>query len=250
MLGGVCYVDKFAGNSDSGYSVSSYREVNPALGTIEDLKDLSEALREVFPDQHPGGFSQLPDGRRVSTTFNSFQWDLNYGDPAVFTAMAAEMLAIANLGTEFLRMDAVAFVGKRLGTPCENLPEVHTLIRAFSALDRFAAPGLPFKSEAIVHPDDVVKYISSAECQISYNPLQMALLWNTLATCDVNQLQQALESRHNLAPDTAWVNYVRSHDDPRPSFPGHAAHDRCAACSAIPAAPPAITCWYSPISAN
>jgi amylosucrase len=70
-----------------------------------------------------------------------------------------------------------------------------------------------FKSEAIVHPDDVVKYISPEECQVAYNPLQMALLWNTLATREVNLLQQALEERHNLHPDTAWVNYVRSHDD-------------------------------------
>jgi amylosucrase len=78
---------------------------------------------------------------------------------------------------------------------------------------RIAAPAMLFKSEAIVHPDDVVKYISPEECQISYNPLQMALLWNTLATREVNLLQQALEERHNLHPDTAWVNYVRSHDD-------------------------------------
>jgi amylosucrase len=297
MLGGVCYVDLFAGNlkgiaagipyfkelgltylhlmplfccpegnSDGGYAVSSYREVNPALGTMADLSALAQALRregislvvdfifnhtsdehewargclagdpkyrdfyylfpdrtlpdqydrtlrEIFPGQHPGGFSQLADGRWVWTTFNSFQWDLNYSNPQVFKAMAGEMLAIANVGAEFLRMDAVAFVWKKLGTSCENLPEAHTVIRAFSALVRIAAPGLLFKSEAIVHPDDVVKYISPAECQVSYNPLQMALLWNALATREVHMLQQALEARHNLAPDTAWVNYVRSHDD-------------------------------------
>ena len=82
-------------------------------------------------------------------------------------AMAGEMLEIANLGVEFLRMDAVAFVWKRMGTPCENLPEAHTVIRAFSALVRIAAPAMLFKSEAIVHPDEVVKYISPEECQIS-----------------------------------------------------------------------------------
>lgn len=172
-----------------------------------------KTLREIFPDAHIGSFSQLADGRWVWTTFNSFQWDLNYSNPAVFVAMAGEMLAIANIGAEFLRMDAVAFVWKRLGTTCENLPEAHGLIRAFSALVRIAAPAMLFKSEAIVHPDDVVKYISPDECQVAYNPLQMALLWNTLATREVNMLQQALEERHNLHPDTAWVNYVRSHDD-------------------------------------
>lgn len=297
MLGGVCYVDLFAGNlagieaqipyfrelgltylhlmpvfkcpephSDGGYAVSSYRETNPKIGSIVQLRHLAGALRaagislvldfvfnhtsdehawavaakagdpayrdfffifpdrtepdryertlrEIFPDEHPGAFSQLDDGRWVWTTFHSYQWDLNYANPAVFAAMGGEMLAIANLGIEFLRMDAVAFIWKRLGTSCENLPEAHTLLRAYNALARIAAPALLFKSEAIVHPDDVVKYIAPAECQVSYNPLQMALLWNSLATREVALLQQALERRHALPEGTAWVNYVRSHDD-------------------------------------
>lgn len=170
-------------------------------------------MREIFPDEHPGAFTQLPDGRWVWTTFHTYQWDLNYSNPAVFTAMAREMLFIANLGVDFLRMDAVAFVWKRKGTPCENLPEAHHLLRAYNALARIAAPSLLFKSEAIVHPDDVAAYISPEECQVSYNPLQMALLWNSLATREVNLLQHALEHRHALPAHTAWVNYVRSHDD-------------------------------------
>lgn len=297
MVGGVCYVDLFAGNlrgiidsipyfkelgltylhlmplfkcpegkSDGGYAVSSYREVNPALGTIDDLRDVAQALRdagmtmvvdfifnhtsnehewakacaagdpqydhfyyifpdrsvpdqydrtvrEIFPDQHPGAFSQLVDGRWVWTTFNSFQWDLNYSNPWVFRAMAGEMMFIANLGVDILRMDAVAFIWKQMGTDCENLPQAHALIRAFNAVMRIAAPSVLFKSEAIVHPDKVVQYIAPNECQLSYNPLQMALLWNTLATREVNLLQQALTFRHNLPAHTAWVNYVRCHDD-------------------------------------
>ena len=297
MVGAVCYADLWAGglkglrsrigelqalgvtylhimppflcpqgNSDGGYAVSSYRQVNPALGTIDDLRDLAHELRrhgislcldfifnhtsnehewavkalageqpfegyylffpdrtmpdaydrtvrEIFPDQHPGAFTQLADGRWVWTTFNSFQWDLNYANPAVFDAMAAEMLAIANLGAEVLRMDAVAFVWKQLGTSCESLPQAHHLIRAYNALARIAAPSLLFKSEAIVHPDEVIQYIDARECQLSYNPLQMALLWNSLATRKVDLLQQALTRRHNLPAGTSWVNYVRCHDD-------------------------------------
>ena len=297
MVGGVCYVDLFAGDlkglkekisyfrelgltylhmmplfkcpegkSDGGYAVSSYREVNPALGTINDLREVISALheagisavvdfifnhtsnehewakgcvggdpqydnfyyifpdrwmpdqydrtlREIFPDQHPGGFSQLEDGRWIWTTFNSFQWDLNYTNPWVFNAMAGEMMFLANLGVDILRMDAVAFIWKQMGTSCESLPQAHALIRAFNSVMRIAAPAVFFKSEAIVHPDEVVPYIHQNECQIGYNPLQMALLWNTLATREVNLLQQALTYRHNLPEHTGWVNYVRSHDD-------------------------------------
>lgn len=297
MVGAVCYADLWAGglrglreripelkrlgvtylhimppfrcpegNSDGGYAVSSYRQTNPALGTIEDLRSLAlelrrhgislcldfifnhtsdehdwaqqaaggvapfedyyliypdrtvpdqvdRTVREIFPDQHPGAFTQLADGRWVWTTFNSFQWDLNYANPLVFDAMAGELLFIANLGTEILRMDAVAFVWKRIGTTCENLPQAHQLIRAYNALCRIAAPSLLFKSEAIVHPDEVMRYIDPKECQLSYNPLQMALLWNSLATREVNLLQLALAERHRLPGATTWVNYVRCHDD-------------------------------------
>jgi amylosucrase len=123
------------------------------------------------------------------------------------------MLFLANQGVEVLRMDAVAFIWKRLGTPCESLPEAHLLLQAFNAVLAMAAPSLLFKSEAIVHPDEVIEYISPNECRLSYNPLQMALTWEALATRDPRMLRQALERRHDLPSGTAWVNYVRSHDD-------------------------------------
>ncbi|MBN9178146.1 MAG: amylosucrase [Microbacterium sp.] len=297
MLGGVAYVDRFAGNlagirdqipyfrelgltylhlmplfdapegdNDGGYAVSSYRRVNPSLGTMDELSELAADLRtagislvvdfifnhtsnehewarkavagdpeyadfylifpdcempdayerttrEIFPDDHRGSFVQLPDGRWIWSTFYHYQWDLNYANPAVFRAMAGEMLFLAGRGVEVLRMDAVAFIWKRLGTACESLPEAHLLLQAFNAVLAMAAPGMVFKSEAIVHPDEVVTYISPEECQLSYNPLQMALTWEALATRDGRLLQDALEERHALPAGTAWVTYVRSHDD-------------------------------------
>jgi len=107
----------------------------------------------------------------------------------------------------------VAFIWKKLGTNCENLAEAHLLIQAFNAAARIAAPALLFKSEAIVHPDEVVRYISPQECQLSYNPLIMALLWDALATRKVLMLSQALRERFTIATGCAWVNYVRCHDD-------------------------------------
>jgi amylosucrase len=171
-------------------------------------------LREIFPEVRRGSFTWRDDMLKwVWTTFNSFQWDLNYANPQVFRAMAEEMLFIANAGVEILRLDAVAFIWKRMGSSCENQPEAHKLIQAFNALARIAAPAMLFKSEAIVHPDDVLSYIGPHECQISYNPLLMALLWEALATREVKLLAHSMHTRFKLPPGCAWVNYLRSHDD-------------------------------------
>jgi amylosucrase len=171
-------------------------------------------LREIFPTIRRGNFTWHEGLQRwVWTTFNSFQWDLRYENPEVFRAMAAEMLFLANTGVEILRLDAVAFIWKKLGTNCENLPEAHLLIQAFNAVCRIAAPGLAFKSEAIVHPDEVVKYIGTDECQISYNPTLMALLWESIATRETKLLKQSVRHRQYLEPGTAWANYLRGHDD-------------------------------------
>jgi amylosucrase len=171
-------------------------------------------LREIFPEARRGSFTWREDMRRwVWTTFNSFQWDLNYAKPQVFRAMADELLFLANAGVEILRLDAVPFIWKRMGTSCENQPEAHLLIQAFNALARIVAPALLFKSEAIVHPDDVLSYIGPQECQLSYNPLLMALLWEALATRDVKLLAHSMHTRFKLPPGGAWINYLRSHDD-------------------------------------
>ena len=171
-------------------------------------------LRDIFPTVRKGSFTWNDALQRwVWTTFNSYQWDLNYGNPAVLRAMAEEMLFLANQGVEVLRLDAVAFIWKRLGTDCENQPEAHTIIRVFNAIARIAAPSLLFKSEAIVHPDAVIAYVDPEECQLSYNPLLMALLWEALATRDVKLLVHSLQHRERLPHGCAWVNYLRCHDD-------------------------------------
>ena len=173
-----------------------------------------QTLREIFPETRRGCFTYRAEiDRWVWTTFNSFQWDLNYANPAVFRDMAGEMLFLANAGAEALRLDALAFTWKQMGTNSENLPQAHQLVQAFNALLRIAAPAMLFKSEAIVHPDEVAKYIGRGECQLSYNPLLMALLWNSLATREVRLLRHSMGYRFRIPDDCAWVNYVRCHDD-------------------------------------
>lgn len=174
----------------------------------------NQHLRLIFPEHSQENFLYLPDmGQYVWSTFYKFQWDLNYTNPETFNAMLGEMLFLANVGVDILRLDAVPFIWKELGTNCENLPQVHKVIRAYNALIKIAAPAMVFKSEAIVHPDDVASYIDWQEAPISYNPTMMATLWEALATREVNLLHHSMSHRFQLPKSCTWVNYIRVHDD-------------------------------------
>ena len=174
----------------------------------------NRTLREIFPQIRRGSFTwNEPAQKWVWTTFNSFQWDLNYANPDVFVSVVGEMLALVAMGCDVLRLDALAFVWKELGTVCESQPKAHVLIRAFNLCLRIAAPHVAFKSEAIVHPDEVVSYIAPEECQLSYNPLMMALMWESLATRKTELLIASLRRSFAIPEGTAWVNYIRCHDD-------------------------------------
>ena len=192
--------------------------------TVPDLYE--QHLREIFPQVRRGSFTFNETMQKwVWTTFNSFQWDLNYSNPAVFNAIVGEMLFLANIGCAGLRLDALAFIWKDLGTDCENQPNAHRLIQAFNACLQIVAPAVVFKSEAIVHPDEVLKYIHKDECQLSYNPLLMALLWNSLATRKTRLLTRSLKKSFSIPQNTTWVNYVRCHDDIGWTFDDGVAHE-------------------------
>ncbi len=173
---------------------------------------ISPNLRAIFPDR-PGDAFTWHSNFWVWTTFHEYQWDLDYRNPEVLTAMASEMGFLSNLGVSALRMDATPFIWKVEGTISENLPEAHVVIELLSAFMRVAAPGLQLLSEAIVHPDDVKRFVRPEECRMGYNPLTMALMWEALATRDVSMLKHGLAHRSELPPGCQWLTYLRCHDD-------------------------------------
>ena len=258
--------------NDGGYAVVDYGAVEPALGTLEELRALAEDMRaagmalcidvvlnhtarehawaqaalagdagklayyrtftdraepdayertlpEVFPDGAPGNFTWVPELERwVWTTFNDYQWDLDYTNPEVFRAMAEVMLDLAATGVDVLRLDAVPFLWKRIGTDSQNQPEVHQLLQAFRALVRIVAPAVAFKAEAIVSPRDLVGYLGAGrhegkECDLAYHNVLMVLLWSSLATRRVALMTKTLQSMPPVPPGAGWVTYVRCHDD-------------------------------------
>ena len=185
--------------------------------TIPDLYE--ESLPEVFPETAPGNFTWKNEiNRWVMTVFHSYQWDLNYSNPRVFLEMAAILLDLANAGVDILRLDAVPYLWKRLGTTSQNLHEAHDVVRLLNACARVAAPGVAFIAEAIVQPREIARYFGEGEwagreCELAYNASLMVLLWDALATGRAALIRRGLEDLPQAGSDTAWLNYVRCHDD-------------------------------------
>ena len=178
-----------------------------------------QSLPEVFPDFAPGSFSwdaEL-DGW-VWTTFNTWQWDLNWHEPDVFCEFAELVCFLANTGAECLRLDAIAFLWKRLGTDCQNQPEVHALTSALRAVARIAAPATVFKAEAIVGPDALVEYLGTGRhsgrvSDLAYHNSLMVQVWSSLAAGDARLITTALRRFPDKPATTAWATYLRCHDD-------------------------------------
>jgi amylosucrase len=260
------------GASDGGYAVSDYRNIDSRVGTMQDLSDLSTAMKvrdmalaldvvmnhcsdehewakrarqgeqkyqdyfyifddrgipdlyeesmpEIFPETAPGNFVWDEDMQKwVMTVFNNFQWDLNYSNPEVFIEMLDIVLYWANKGADIIRLDAVAFLWKKIGTACQNEHEAHLILQLLKDCCQITAPGAAFIAEAIVAPVDIIKYfgqdaIVAKECEIAYNATLMALLWDAVATKNALLLNRGVASLPEKIERATWLNYVRCHDD-------------------------------------
>ncbi|WP_028472568.1 alpha-amylase family protein [Nocardioides alkalitolerans] len=178
-----------------------------------------ETVPEVFPDFAPGSFTHDPDlDAWVWTTFNTWQWDLDWSNPDVLVEFAEIVCHLANLGVEVLRLDAIAFLWKRLGTTCQNQPEVHPLTQALRAVARIACPGVLFKAEAIVSPRDLMPYLGTGAhagkvSDLAYHNTLMVQVWSMLASGETALARQVLGGLPPTPPTATWITYARCHDD-------------------------------------
>lgn len=176
-------------------------------------------LPEVFPDFAPGSFTWDDDvAGWVWTTFNAWQWDLDWSNPRVFAELVDVVLFLANQGVEVFRLDAIAFLWKRMGTTCQNEPEVHAITQAMRAVARIACPAVVFKAEAIVGPGDLVRYLGTGVhhgkvSDLAYHNALMVHVWSMLASRDTRLASRALRALPPTPTTTAWVTYLRCHDD-------------------------------------
>ena len=176
-----------------------------------------ETVPQVFPTTAPGNFTWLPEcNHYVMTTFYPYQWDLNYGNPRVFNEMMANFLYLANKGIDIIRIDAVPYIWKELGTPCRNLLQVHTIVRMMRMICEIVCPSVLLLGEVVMEPSKVVPYfgtVEKPECHMLYNVTTMATTWHTVATRDVTLLKDQLDKVFALPREYVFLNYLRCHDD-------------------------------------
>ena len=258
------------GRSDGGYAVADFRKVQPELGTIEELAEVTSechkkqisvcmdfvmnhtsedhewAVRarrgegeymsryffydnydipaqyertvpQVFPTTAPGNFTYLTEIEHfVLTSFYPYQWDLNYKNPRVFNEMMYNFLFLANVGIDVIRIDAVPYIWKELGTDCRNLKQVHTIVRMMRMIGEIVCPSIVLLGEVVMEPTKVAPYfgtVEKPECHMLYNVTTMATTWHTLATGDTRLLKMQMDIINDLPKEYTFLNYLRCHDD-------------------------------------
>lgn len=176
-----------------------------------------QTVPQVFPTTAPGNFTYLNDCNKiVMTTFYPYQWDLNYGNCVVFNDMVGNMLYLANRGIDVIRLDAVPYIWKEIGTTCRNLPKVHTIVRMMRIITEIVCPSVLLLGEVVMEPSKVVPYFGTPqkpECHMLYNVTTMASTWHTVATRDVRLLKHQMDKLAELPKDYVFLNYLRCHDD-------------------------------------
>ncbi len=180
-------------------------------------KEYDKTVPQVFPTTAPGNFTWLPDaGHFVMTTFYPYQWDLNYANPVVFNEMMYNFLYLANRGVDVVRIDAVPYIWKEIGTSCRNLPQVHSIVRMMRLIGEIVCPSVILLGEVVMAPELVAPYfgtVDKPECHLLYNVTTMATTWHTVATQDVRLLRRQLDIVSGLPKEQVFLNYLRCHDD-------------------------------------
>jgi sucrose phosphorylase len=181
--------------------------------TVEGDPDLSQVVR---PRALPvlAEFSTAAGPKKVWTTFSADQPDLNFKNPAVLLAVLEALLFYVSKGARFIRLDAVAFLWKEIGTACLHLPQTHQLIRLLRAVLDEAAPQVLLITETNVPHADNVSYFGDGanEAQLVYNFTLPPLVLHSLQTGNADKLTRWAQSLALPSKRVTFFNFPASHD--------------------------------------
>lgn len=257
-VSGVHVLPFFPYSSDDGFSVIDYYQVDPALGTWQDIRALSEDFRVMFDAvfNHISARSQwfqaflrgeppytdyfitvdpsadlslvtrprtLPlltvfdtvNGRQhVWTTFSDDQIDLNFANPGVLLDMLDVLLFYVEQGAQLIRLDAIAFLWKQIGTTCIHLPETHLVIQLMREVLDMVAPQVIIVTETNVPHRENLSYFGDGqnEAQMVYQFALPPLILHTLRSGDASRLSAWAKTIERVSDRTTFFNFTASHD--------------------------------------
>lgn len=253
----------FPYSSDRGFSVVDYLEVDPRLGSWEDVEQLGLRFRLMFDgvfnhvsvksrwfqsflNGRPGyedhfvafstknavgpdhlklilrprtselltSFRTMNGARWVWTTFGPDQVDLNYKNEAVLLRIVEVLLAYVRHGADLVRLDAVAYIWRELGTRCAFLKEGHALVKLFRAILDAVAPRVALVTETNVPHVENVSYFGDGqdEAQMVYNFALPPLVLLAFQTGNANRLSRWAAELSPVSDSATYLNFLDSHD--------------------------------------
>jgi sucrose phosphorylase len=258
-ISNIHFLPFFPYSSDDGFSVMDFFEIDPALGTWQDVAAIGEdfelmfdyvvnhfsakgqwfenylAGRKGFEDfaievdpatdlsmvTRPRSLPLLSEynkknGQTVHlwTTFSADQIDFDFHSLNVLEQMIDVLLFYADRGATILRLDAIAYLWKEIGTSCIHLPQTHQMVKLFRAVLDRVAPDVIILTETNVPHDENISYFGDGhdEAQMVYNFTLPPLLLYTFVTEDATILSDWAEGLHLASENNTFFNFTASHD--------------------------------------
>ena len=181
--------------------------------TVDPGADLSEVVR---PRASPllTEVDTVSGVKQVWTTFSEDQIDLNYANPDVLLEILDLILFYASQGAKFIRLDAIAYLWKELGTSCIHLPQTHAVVKLMRALLDLVAPHVLLITETNVPHKDNVAYFGDGvnEAQMVYNFALPVLTLHAFHSRDARSLSDWIETLELPSPYVTFFNFLASHD--------------------------------------
>ncbi len=248
----------FPYSSDDGFSVIDYTQVDPALGSWEDVAQLraefalmfdavlnhissqsywfqrflqdDPAFADFFITIEPGtDLSQVtrprarplltsvqtPSGEKlVWTTFSGDQIDLNYANPDVLLQVIEVLLLYVEQGASLIRLDAIAYLWKSIGTNCIHLEQTHRVVQLVRAMLDAVAPNVKLITETNVPHEENITYFGDGthEAQMVYQFPLAPLALNAIQTGQATHLSRWAAGLSLPSDQVAFFNFTASHD--------------------------------------
>ncbi|MBK9125753.1 MAG: sugar phosphorylase [Chloroflexi bacterium] len=181
--------------------------------TVDPSTDLSQVRR---PRTHPllTPFETARGVQHVWTTFSTDQVDVNAANPELMLDLLRALLFYVAQGADLIRLDAIAYLWKEIGTTCIHLPQTHQVVQLMRAVLDMAAPDVLIVTETNVPHDENISYFGDGtnEAQMVYNFSLPPLLLHTFRTGDTSRLTAWTKTLERVGGRTTYFNFTASHD--------------------------------------